>query len=384
MNNNLVKITFVGDIMCLQEQNEAILRKYGNYDYRSTFHHVRSLFEDSDYVIGNLETPICNKELSNSPISFNTPPQFLDAIKDIGIKGLQTCNNHCLDRGLDGLIETIDQISKRGFDHFGTYSKKYECDLQNNVIDIAGLKVGFICCTYGTNSENNGNLLTEDALWHIDLLKKQNKKSRLQWTPEMGPIITKMIPDSVKAVAIDNLANQKFLASIQEKIKKTRELCDVLIVMPHIGGQYNPAPGEYTKYAIKKLIEAGADMVIAGHPHVPLRTETINDVFVAYSLGNFCFTPGVGYYLPNLLAEYGIILHSYWNVNNKKLEKITFSVVKNVVESDGISYTYPVFDLYNLLEGRIAKEELCIENEAVVNRFKGGAASVLPEFDYVI
>lgn len=375
--SNIAKITIVGDIMCLQEQNEAIFRKYGYYDYFLSLKPTSSLFEDSDYVIGNLETPICSKELSNSPISFNTPFQFLNAIKRIGINGVQTCNNHCLDRGIDGLIETLHNIKGFGLDHFGTYSNEEDCKLKNNVIILrGGIKIGILCCTYGTNSENNGNLLSNDELWRIDLLKKQNKKSRLQWTPEMGPIISKMIPDSVKAIAIDNPINQKFIESIQLKIQNLRKCCDFLIVMPHIGGQYNPAPGEYTKYAIKKLIDAGADIIIAGHPHVPLRTETINDVFVAYSLGNFCFTPGVGYYLPNLLAEYGIVLHVYYDIDRKTLDTITFSVVKNVVESDGITYTYPVYNLFNQLEGRIAKEELFIENEAIVNRVCGTSKSI--------
>ena len=378
-----LKISFGGDLMCLKEQNSAVLKKYGKYDYDQTLSGLRGLFEDSDYVIANLETPISDQTLSEEQICFNTPSSFLHAVKSAGINFLQTCNNHCLDRGVDGLEQTLDYLDKYFFDYSGTYKSKQESDAVF-IKEIGGVRVAVICCTFGTNSEHNGVILSEDQLWRVDLMKKQNKKSRVASQVSDGPIITKMIPDNVSVAAISNKANDVYLEKIRNKVERAKTVADIVIMMPHIGGQYNPAPGAYTKHIINWMSGLGCDIIVAGHPHVPLRSEMVNGIFCAYSLGNFAFTPGVGYYLPNVLSEYGIILHSYWDKKSYKLAKVTFSIVKNVVDEDGVSYVHPLYDLYNSCESAVERDCLAIDNEAIVNRFRGGCKSVKIEQEYLV
>jgi poly-gamma-glutamate synthesis protein (capsule biosynthesis protein) len=95
MINGLLKISFGGDLMCLQKQNEAVLNKYGSYDYRESMAGLKPLFADSDMVLANLETPVSDAKLSEEQICFNTPASFLEAVKDAGIGFVETCNNHC-------------------------------------------------------------------------------------------------------------------------------------------------------------------------------------------------------------------------------------------------------------------------------------------------
>lgn len=117
-----VKISFAGDIMCLKEQNEKLS---GSKDlaiaYFDTLKAVKPLFADSDYVIGNLETPVCSSGLSDAAICFNTPIEFVKAVKECGFNFVSTANNHCLDRGVDGIDETIDNLDHLGIEHSGTY-----------------------------------------------------------------------------------------------------------------------------------------------------------------------------------------------------------------------------------------------------------------------
>lgn len=370
MKNGLLKISFGGDLMCLQKQNEAVLSKFGKYDYRESLAGLKPLLADSDFVLANLETPVCDLNLSDEQICFNTPSSFIEAVKDIGVDFVETCNNHCLDRGIEGLIKTLDNLDKAGLEHSGTYRTKKESECIY-VKDLKGIKLAIICCTFGTNSEHNGIILSDDEQWRVDLLKRQNKKSRIASRVTDAPIITRMIPDNVSVAAITNTANQLYLNRICEKIVNAKRLADIIIVMPHIGGQYNPAPGTYTKWIVDWMSKISPSMIVAGHPHVPLRTEIINDVFTAFSLGNLTFTPGVGYYLPNVLADYGIVLHTYWSVEDMRLKKVTFNVVKNVVEEDGISYVQPLFDIYQRSGNSIERDCLTIDNEAIVNRLCG-------------
>lgn len=378
-----IKISFAGDLMCLQQQNESVFKKYGKYDYSAVVAPIVHLFDDSDYVVANLETPIGEEGLSDEQICFNTPPAFLDSIKLLGVDFLITCNNHCLDRGVKGLDETLNYVNAYGFEHSGTYSSENDSN-RIFIKDIKGVKFAFICCTFGTNSEHNGELLPDDELWRVDLLKKQNKKSRIASKVSDAPIISRMIPDNVSVAAIKNIANEPYANRVKAKIHEAKRLADKVIILPHIGGQYNPAPGCYTKHTINWMAEEGSDLIVAGHPHVPLRTEFVKNVFTAYSLGNFLFTPDVGYYLSNVLSEYGIILHTFWSAESQKLTKATFNIVKNVVNEDGISCCHLLYDLIQSCGNAIERDFLSIDNEAIVNRLIGGNTSVDIQKEYTI
>lgn len=382
MNSNYLKISFAGDLMCLKEQNEAIAAKGGTEEeYIRALAGLKPLFETSDYVIGNLETPVAASSFSDEPICFNTPEFFLSSLKNAGFDLLSTANNHCLDRGIDGMIQTLDNLDKYAFDHSGTYRSKEESECIF-VKNIEQTKIAFVCCTFGTNSERNGVML--DERWYVDLLKKQNKKSKVQWKSEDGMPISTMIPDNVNCAAILNTTNQFYVDRIKRKILVAKEIADIVVVIPHVGGQYNPAPGIYTKWTVDWMSALGCDLIVASHPHVPLRSELVNGVFCAYSLGNCCFTPGVGYYLPNVLSEYGIVLHTYWNKVNHHLSKVSFSIVINVVNQDGIAVTLPLYDYYNTLQNTIRKECLAINNECIVNRFIGNNKNIAIEKEYWI
>ena len=156
MVDELVKISFGGDIMCSKDQSLAVYRKYGKYNYQDYFEGLKPLFDDSDYVLANLETPISDiQDYTCSSISFNTRSSILKSIKDCGISFLSTANNHCLDRGVEGIEETIKNLNNYGIDHSGTFLFKNESE-RFFIKDIKGIKFAFICCTYGTNSEHKG------------------------------------------------------------------------------------------------------------------------------------------------------------------------------------------------------------------------------------
>lgn len=143
-----------------------------------------------------------------------------------------------------------------------------------------------------------------------------------------------------------------------------------MIAMPHMGGQYNPYPGNYAKWMMNYIRECGADMIIAGHPHVPQKCLWENDVFESYSLGNFACTPNVGWYLQNSFAEYGIVLHVYFDETIKKPAKMSFSIVKSLVDDDGYTTIVPVVDLYDNAS-TVEKERLQIDCEEVISRVRG-------------
>ena len=64
---------------------------------------------------------------------------------------------------------------------------------------------------------------------------------------------------------------------------------DCVLAVAHAGLEYIPFPPPYVQRAFRSIIEAGADCVVAHHPHVPQGIELYQGRPIAYSLGNFLF-----------------------------------------------------------------------------------------------
>ena len=365
----MIKISFIGDLMCLKAQNEASLRKYGRLDFNPQFDDCKRLLEESDYVIGNLETPINpSKPTSEYDIRFNSSLEYLQAVKKLGVDFVSLANNHVLDQGIDGLKETIECIEQMNLDYSGAYKSEDDSEIIF-VKDINGVKFSLLCFTFGTNSQVNGNFLDGSQTKLVDLLNKQ-KKMLKHWEPNPNAICEEYIADEISIAATTNRKNFEYQERLKNKIKKAKTLSDFIIVMPHMGGQYNPHPGLYAKWLMNYIKEKGADMIVAGHPHVPQKCLWDGGVLECYSLGNFACTPFVGWYLSNSFAEYGIVLHTYINDISLKIEKVSFSIVKSIVDDFGYTTIVPVVDLYKN-STTVEKERLLIDCEEIISRFRG-------------
>ncbi len=390
MRNNRVRISFCGDIMLFAAETSARLQKFGQLDYADYLAGIKPLLCDSDYVVANLETPIApSQPLTSKAAEFNSPPELLGTLKDIGFSFLSTANNHCLDRGVSGLKETLAQLAKFGFDHDGTFASEDDSNRvfvkKFNIKTCKTFRIAIITSTFGTNSQHSGIMLPSDEEWRVALTRKQLKKKNIGFNPDScDPQQYEYIADDVSPAAIANPTHQKYLDKVLTKVRQAKTMADVVVAMPHVGGQYNPAPGMYAKYIVNAMRDAGADLVIGGHPHTSLRSGFSQGCFYTYSLGNLCFTPGSGYYIPNTLADYGIILHVYIDPHTSKLGKITFDVIKSVKCDDGLTRVFPVKELFDTENNLSRRERLEMENEAVVNRFKGssGAVSIMREYEF--
>ena len=221
--------------MCLKAQNDAVMKKHGEYRYDGYLSGLAPLLKDSNYVIANLESPIMRSpytqdNITQSDVCFATPSSLLDEVKAAGIDFVATCNNHCLDRGVDGLSETLRCIKAAGIDCSGSYLTVGDSE-KVFVKQVGTLKVAVICCTFGTNSQLNGVFLNEDEQWRIDLTKKQQKLLKLEFkTSGEGKSIEKYISDDVSPAAITNSKNQVFLERVLEKVHKAKEVAECFSV----------------------------------------------------------------------------------------------------------------------------------------------------------
>lgn len=381
-----IKVTVAGDLMCSLPQLRASM-KNGKYDFSSVFKPIKSLLMQSDYVIGNLETPIAGETFgyTNSATCFNTPIEFPEAANSAGFDCLTISNNHCLDRGIDGLFSTIDNLSSRGIDFTGAY--KNESDASEPFVkSINGVKLAILSFTYGTNSQWLNNKLPEDKRFCVDLFRGQDEyimNARSPFSLAIAPIkemakiiLPQKVREIIKPIVIEDCV-QGFDASpldeyyddrLRDKIYKAKERADIVVMCMHSGGQFNSRIGEYTYNLAHRLVDYGCDFIIGAHPHCVLKYEMYHNGFIAYSLGNFCFTPNYGYCYKGVYSDYSVLINLYFNKLTRELNRKTITITKTVIKSKDSSVVYPISLLLSQVSNK-QKSQLIEDSKAVLRRF---------------
>ncbi|MDN5332375.1 MAG: hypothetical protein PWP45_1600 [Tepidanaerobacteraceae bacterium] len=223
------------------------------FDYSGFFVEVRDIIARADLSMANLETTLSGgEEIFSGYPRFNSPDEIADALKEAGFDIIFTSNNHSLDRGEKGVLRTIRVLRERGLVPVGTNETKE--DRENVFVrEINGIKIAFLAYTYGTN----GIPLPKDKPFLVNLIDYEI-----------------MLKD----------------------IKSAREKADAVVVYLHFGQEYSRKPSQDQRNLAQKLVLAGADLIVASHPHVlqPGEWMEIEDPwgrltkkYIAYSLGNF-------------------------------------------------------------------------------------------------
>lgn len=253
-----LKLLFVGDIMQHSVQiRSAYDPKSGRFDYEPCFRYVSPLFEKADFVIGNLELTLNDKNNYSGYPTFKAPDILAEYLQKAGFDVLLTANNHINDNGKYGLMHTLDVLDSFSLKHTGAFrneaerSAKYPLILEKK-IDGVNFRIALLSYTYGTNG-----------------------------MPSYEPNIVNLI-DTIQ---------------IKLDLQKASKLnADFIIVCMHWGQEYQHTQNKEQEKLTQWLWKNGADLVVGSHPHViqPIVSDTISvernvykKVACAYSLGNF-------------------------------------------------------------------------------------------------
>ena len=251
VNRELI-VAATGDIMIHSPQIVSAYQENDNrYDFWENFFYVVPYFKMADFVVGNLETTLTGKEYggySGYPL-FNSPPELADVLKKSGFDLLTTANNHSLDRGPVGIINTINNLEEAGLGFIGT-ARNAEERRKGYLFSGNGIKAAFLAYTYGTNG--------------------------LPVPPGMDYLI--------------NLIDEQLIG---EDIFRAKNIygADIVFICIHWGNEYQRVPSDQQRELAEMLINSGADIIIGNHPHVIQPAEIIKTEkgtgLVFYSLGNF-------------------------------------------------------------------------------------------------
>ena len=199
----------------------------------------------------------------------NFPDSFAEAVKEAGFDLVTTANNHILDRGTEGAARTLDVLDQTKLDHTGTYRDAAEKQRERiKSVTCDGIKMVFLSYTYGTNNYNSTRLFNGDLSY---------------------------LTSVVNGTEGDQFEQMK--AAVEQDFRDAKKLSpDLIIVLPHLGTQFENKADEEQEVWFKIFRENGADIILGDHAHavqpVQMTEESGRPVFEAYCPGNFCNLAG--------------------------------------------------------------------------------------------
>ncbi|MEV6169332.1 CapA family protein [Streptomyces sp. NPDC051954] len=250
----VVTTLWTGDIMLGRRVGEGIARAR---DPALPFSRTGRRLAAADLTVGNLE---CTLSRAGPPTqggdSFAADPAVLGALRGAGFDVLTLANNHLGDFGPQALRRTVRAVREAGFAVTGA-GENLAAAREPAVVQARGVRFGILAFNAIGETPAAGRT-TPGAV-------------RLRMPPRTGPL------------------NASDLAALEASVREVRGRVDVVVVCPHWGQQYTHRPVSEQHTVARRLVDAGADAVIASHPHWVQGMELYRDRLVAHSLGNFVF-----------------------------------------------------------------------------------------------
>jgi hypothetical protein len=266
---NPVSIIMTGDVSFARDTTNAIYNRGGNWDY--PLDQVSGWLSAADWAVCNHEfvlTPPNKFRPRSGGIRLRSNPDAAEAMKRAGFDMVSLANNHTWDYGADALQYTMETLDKTGIVTLGAGADGAKAR-QPVFTEIKGVKIGWLAY----------NQVDDPPLQNI---VQEAKEYGRAWLDE---------------------------STLEKEIADARKQCDVLIVQPHWGHEYNTVHHATQERLGAIMAVAGASLVIGHHPHVTQPTRVERNTLVCYSLGNFLFDQinRSGFAAWIRLDKYGII-----------------------------------------------------------------------------
>lgn len=229
----------VGDVMTDRNVGKAIAANGAD----SILEKVRDLTEAADVSFCNLESPLSSVG-SHDPQNccFRARPETVKVLVDGGFDIVTLANNHTLNAGREGVLQTLDVLDKYHIQYCGAWRDKARSGeptyLETGEGPVKLAFLGFTDLSFGHGSYN------------------------------------KVDADRANLIA---------------QIKTAKRRSDLVIVTCHWGDEYMPLPNQRQRNTAHAAINAGADLVLGHHPHTLEGIEVYKGKPILYSMGNFVF-----------------------------------------------------------------------------------------------
>jgi poly-gamma-glutamate capsule biosynthesis protein CapA/YwtB (metallophosphatase superfamily) len=239
---------------------------------KDIFRHVANVINSPDILFGTCDQTYSEKGYPYITERHVASPDIknIDALVYAGLDIVTLANNHSMDLGPESMLDSVDRIRKAGIEVVGV-GKNLDEARRPAILERDGNRVGFLA--YGCIGPERAQA-TQDTPGHapvrIHTIYKQT-----QYLPGSSPqIITVAYPED--------------LAAMQEDIRKLKNKTDVVAVSFHWGLHFVRAEiPEYEFEVGHAAVDAGADVILGGHPHILKGIEVYKGKVIFHSLANF-------------------------------------------------------------------------------------------------
>lgn len=294
---------------------------------------VQRVFAAADLRTLNLETVVGDVPdeagYPGKAFLIRTRPEALAGLEDLGVDVVGLANNHIRDFGDEGVLATLAALDQAGIAHAGAAAgtaDDAQAASRPAVLEVGGVRVGMLAwSTLSGGAVNDGfpedgapvpDGVDPEGLWQYEqrtwgfegttwsvpaLPRRIGSAWRLFRDAESAlaaaeaaaawASLSEVYPELQDWVAGRGHGGAAFWRTqeAQQAIAALAEDVDVVVVQIHGGFDFQTAPSAFVRTAARAAVDAGADLVLAHHPHVLQGTEWYRGKLIAYSLGNFVF-----------------------------------------------------------------------------------------------
>jgi poly-gamma-glutamate synthesis protein (capsule biosynthesis protein) len=226
---------------------------------------IRPVLERADVAVVNLETAVTTRGTpAPKQFVFRAPPSAFAALDAGGVDVASMANNHGLDYGTEGLRDSLAAARKARFPVIGIGLNDTQAYRPYRAT-VRGRRIAVVAATQ----------VLDDHLISA-------------WTA--GP-------------RKPGLASAKDVPRLLRAVREARTTSDTVVVFLHWGVELARCPTSVQRTLARRLVAAGADVIVGGHAHRILGAGRMEAALVSYGLGNF-----VWYGSSELSTQTGVLL----------------------------------------------------------------------------
>ncbi len=254
LNDDCVTIGFAGDI--LFDDNYAVgnaFKNHGNSAVGVVGDSLLNRMKTVDIMMLNNEFPYSNggSPTEGKTYTFRARPETVNILDTMGVDIVGLANNHAYDYGQQALLDTMDILDQAGIEYVGAGHNIDEASHTMYYVTESGMKIAIICAT---QIERIANPDTKEAT-------------------ATSPGVFRCLDDSL----------------LLDRIREAKEKNAYVIVFVHWGTESTTELDYLQRDQAVDIVNAGANLIIGGHPHVLQKIDYVGNVPVVYSLGNYIF-----------------------------------------------------------------------------------------------
>ncbi len=286
-SEDVLTVNFVGDIFTGRgyENSGGIIDSQG---IEALFAPTQSIFgQAADVNVANLEVSYTNRGTRHptKSVVFRSHPENISGIQYAGVDLVTIGNNHIIDYGEIGMLDTMQGLDNLNIGYSGAGSNEYMALLPTFWTEN-GIRLGFLGLCNRTGRQWNYQPFLDAGFDKpgFAYLLPRNLTSAINYTLPLADICivqTHSGDEYETAPEPDSSLGGAYLKPVRV------EAGEIFASDSDFKFRSEPTPGE--RELRRLAIDLGADVLINHHPHVLQGFESYQGKLIAHSLGNFIF-----------------------------------------------------------------------------------------------